>query len=64
MEAEPDHQRRLRYQVSSDDDDGTLQRPQEWQMVYGLTGAGSGKLGQGTSTTGTLMAPFHRSSVH
>jgi hypothetical protein len=38
----------LRYQVQLPmTTDGLYSRPQTWQMVYGITGAGTGKYGQG-----------------
>ena len=57
----------LRYQVQFPMTTTELyNRPQEWQMVYGLTGAGSGKLGQGNlykpgTLTGTvpLVVPYN-----
>ena len=49
--------------------DGLYSRPQTWQMVYGITGAGSGKLGSGNlykpgTLTGTnpLVVPVRRTA--
>jgi hypothetical protein len=60
----------LRYEVQLPmTTDGLYSRPQSWQMVYGLTGAGSGKFGQGNlyhpgTLTGTspVLVPYENNA--
>jgi len=58
----------VRYQVQLPmTTDGLYSRPQTWQMVYGITGAGSGRLGEGNlykpgTMTGTspVVVPYEK----